>query len=492
MRQMFTLDEVKHAISGERISKTRDRVNETSVIISGVSTDTRTITEGNIFFGIRGDNFDGCAYAMEALEKGACCVVVDDEKYIPEGGIGIVVKDTVEALGQLANHYRFKLNAKVIAVTGSVGKTSTRNLIAAVIATGKRVHSTKANNNNEIGMSMTILSAPEYTEVIVLEMGMRGFGEISYLTRIACPDIAVITNIGYSHIGRLGSRDNIMKAKMEIAEGLTDGGILAVNADDAKLFDYAKKTLTINKLIAAVTVDESDDDIKSINCPVMVRAHNLKHTDTGIDFNVYFKKMNGSVDSEIPYHVESHCEHAVRNVLFALFVAYMCGLYDTMESSEAIKKVVSDIAADNGRGAVTITKKYLVVNDAYNAAPESMGSAFKNFVYQSKGRRSVLALGGMLELGDFATGLHEMVGKDCAQYHFDRIFVTGDNADDFIRGAHMIDLSLSIVKCANVEDLERNLGEYVKPGDAILFKASHSFGFEKLAERFIVRGNTER
>ncbi len=492
MRQMFTLDEVKHAVNGERVSKTIDRVNETSVIISGVSTDTRTIKPGDIFFGIRGDSFNGCEYAAKALEDGACCVVVDDEKYIPEGGIGIVVDNTVTALGLLARHYRFNLNAKVIAITGSVGKTSTRNLIAAVLATGRRVHSTKANNNNEIGMSMTILNAPEFTEVIVLEMGMRGFGEISYLTKIACPDIAVITNIGYSHIGRLGSRDNIMKAKMEITEGLTDGGILAVNADDIKLFEYAKKTLTINNLIAAVTVDEDDNESKTINCPVLIRAHNLRSSGNGIDFDVHFKKVSSSADSKLPFHVDSHSEHSVRNVLFALFGAYMCGLYETSESQETIRKVIAEQSADSGRGAVTLTDKYLIVNDAYNAAPESMGSAFRNFSYQAAGRRAVLALGGMLELGDFATGLHEMVGKDCAQYHFDRIFVTGDNADDFIRGAHMIDMGLSIVKCANTEDVERNLGEYVKPGDAILFKASHSFGFEKLAERFIARGNAKK
>ena len=198
-----------------------------------------------------------------AISAGACAVITNDESRVPDGAVAILVEDTTKALCLLANHYRFKLGCKVIAITGSVGKTSTRNMIAEVLKTGLKVHSTHANNNNEIGMSRTILSAPEDSDVIVVEMGMRGPGQISFLTKIARPDIAIITNVGYSHIGILGSKEAIMNAKMEIAEGLTDDGIIAVNADDRKLFDHCVKELPINNLDRRVTqMPGSDDNIR--------------------------------------------------------------------------------------------------------------------------------------------------------------------------------------------------------------------------------------
>ena len=143
----------------------------------------------------------------------------------------------------------------------------------------------------------------------------------------------------------------------------------------------------------------------------------------------------------------------------------------------------------DGRGAVTLTRKYLIINDAYNASPESMENAFLNFSMRSKGRRQVLALGGMLELGDYAAQLHEMTGRECAKYGFDKIFVTGDNADDFIRGAHSVDADLDITRCRDSKEVSANLSEYLNDGDAVLFKASHSFGFETLAEDFIAKGD---
>ena len=142
----------------------------------------------------------------------------------------------------------------------------------------------------------------------------------------------------------------------------------------------------------------------------------------------------------------------------------------------------------DGRGAITETGKYLVMNDAYNASPESMENAFLNFSKKARGHRKVLALGGMLELGKFAPGLHELTGKACASYDFDRVFITGANADDFIKGAHMVNMNLEIVKCKDTEDVNRRLDDYVRDGDALLFKASHSCGFEKVAEYFITKG----
>ena len=482
---MFTLEEVKKAVGGKLVSKTGENVFATSIDVTGVSTDTRTIQNGELFIALQGENFDGNKFLSKAMELGACAVVTNDEQAVPDGAVAIIVSDTVRALGLLANHYRFKLGCKVIAVTGSVGKTSTRTMITEVLKTGLKVHSTTANNNNEIGMSKTILSAPEDSEVIVVEMGMRGLGQISYLTKIARPDIAIITNIGYSHIEILESKDNIMKAKMEICEGLTDGGIVAVNSDDRKLFDTCVKELPINNFIAGIQVREDDD----LPCPLVVSACNVKETDSGMSFGASLNRMGERSEFTVPLSIGTYGESYIRNALFAIFCAYMTGITKTPEMQQKIAKVINDRSAMDGRGAITETAKYLVMNDAYNASPESMENAFLNFSKKAKGHRKVLALGGMLELGKFAPGLHELTGKSCASYDFDRVFVTGDNADDFIRGAHMVNMKLEIVKCTDTDDVKRRLEEYVRDGDALLFKASHGFGFEKVAKSFIEKGN---
>lgn len=482
---MFTLEEVKKAIGGRLISKTDEIVFASLIEVKGVSTDTRTIKEGELFIALKGENFDGNDYLAKAFELGACALVTNDEKMVPEGANAIIVEDTVKALGLLANHYRFKLGCKVIAVTGSVGKTSTRTMIAEVLKTGLKVHSTVRNLNNEIGLAQSILSAPEDSDVIVVEMGMRGPGQISYLTKIARPDIAIITNIGYSHIGILESKDAILNAKMEITEGLTDGGIIAINSDDRKLFDHCVKVLTINNFIAGIQVS-SDDDLP---CPIIISATDVKETETGMSFGAKLKRMGENSEFSVPLSIGMYGEAGIRNALFAIFCAYMMGITKTPENQKKIAEVISTKSAVDGRGAITETARYFIMNDAYNASPESMENAFLNFYKKAKGHRKVLALGGMLELGKFAPGLHELTGKACASYDFDRVFVTGENADEFIKGAHMVNMKLEIVKCKDTEDVQKRLEDYVRDGDAILFKASHSFGFEEVAKSFIEKGN---
>ena len=485
-KPMFSLEEIKRAVSGKAVYKTAEPVFAAFVQVYGVSSNSKEINKGDIFIALRGERFNGGEYTQEAIDAGACAVVVDNAEYVPEGAIGIVVEDTTKALCDLAAYYRFKLDAKLVAVTGSVGKTSTRQLIAEVLGLGFRVHSTKANNNNEIGMSKTILSAPLDTQILVVEMGMRGLEEISKLTKIARPDIAVITNVGYSHIGRLGSRDNIMRTKMEITEGLTDGGILIVNGDDPDLFEYARRIMSFNNLIAAVSSEEKPVEL----CPECINSYEIGENEDGSIFRARITRLGEAIDFGDPFRIKMFGTAGIRNALFAVLCAHICKIGMTEGMINAIRETLFATKAMDGRGAITETKKYMIVNDAYNAAPESMENAFLNFSKRAKDRRKVLALGNMMELGDFAPELHEMTGKACAKYGFDKVFITGENAEDFIRGAEASGSSLEITKCRDTEDLSDKLSGYLKDGDAILFKASHSFGFEALAKDFIEKGDS--
>lgn len=485
-KPMFSLEEIKRAVGGRTVYRTEEPVYAAFVQVYGVSSNSKEINKGDVFIALRGERFNGGEYTEEAIGNGACAVVVDNAEYVPEGAVGIVVEDTTKALCDLAAYYRFKLDAKVVAVTGSVGKTSTRKLIAEVLSLGARVHSTKANNNNEIGMSRTILSAPLDTQILVVEMGMRGLEEISKLTKIARPDIAVITNIGYSHIGRLGNRDNIMRAKMEITEGLTDGGILIVNGDDPKLFEYARRVMSFNNLIAAVSTAVFPVE----GCPECINSYDVDEDDDGSVFRAHITRLGEAIEFGDPFKIKMFGAAGIRNALFAILCAHICEIGMTDGMINAIRETLFATKAMDGRGAITETKKYMIVNDAYNAAPESMENSFLNFSKRAKGRRKVLALGNMMELGDYAPQLHEMTGKACAKYGFDKVFITGENTEDFIRGAHMIDMGLEISRCRDSADVSARLADYLRDGDAVLFKASHSFGFETLAKEFIEKGNS--
>ncbi len=472
MRKMMSLEEAAAAVNGKIVNKSISAYEP--VYISGVSKDTRTIEEGNIYVAIDGERFKGHDFTQNAIDSGASCVLVNDADKIPAGAIGIVVQDTVKALGDLARAYRFKLGAKVICVTGSVGKTSTREMIACALSSSFRVFSTKRNENNEIGLPMTILSAPEDTQVLVLELGMRLRGEISYLTAIARPDIAIITNVGYSHIERLGSQEQILFAKSEITEGLTEGGILAVNADDKLLFDHVRNIIPIGNGLAGIKVvrQEVCPSETVLNCPVMATAYDVDFED-GCSFSI---NITGATGEDKKVKLSLNGIHSVRNALFALLCAHFTGA-DLDKACD----VLSSYEQMNGRGKVTETNEIRIINDAYNASPESMKAAFFNLDVMGRGRRKIAVLGGMLELGSYASKLHEQVGKDCGEYLFDKIFVTGENKDDFTRGLLSVRPEADYTLCKDTADVKNKIKSYAKEGDCILFKASNAFGFESLA-----------
>jgi len=476
---MFSLEEVVNAVGGEVYAPGKSDATAVHMNINGVSKDTRTIKDGDIYFAIRGERFDGHDFIADAVAKGAVCVLADRREKIPDGVVAVLVEDTVTAIGLLAKHYRFKIGFKTICVTGSVGKTSTREMVARVISSSMKCYSTKMNENNEIGMPMTILSAPKDTEVLVLELGMRLKGEISYLTKIACPDIAIITTVGYSHIERLGSRENIMDAKCEIIEGLSSGGMIIVDGDDKNLVRKVQSTVPFGILVASVSVS----------------GHNAGLSVEAYAENIKFEKENGVIFDATVRRIERtvHCRnvelqlngiHNVKNSLYAL----LCGAVLGIPREKAIE-AVKEFAQPQGRGMVHFTDRFIVIDDAYNASPESMEAAFGNLSVIGRGKRRIAVLGGMLELGDYSAKLHHQIGRSCGGYGFDAVFVTGDNRKDFIDGFKSLDKNAEVIECTDTEDVKKKLTGYVQDGDVLLFKASHSFGFEKLAGEFVKLGN---
>ena len=272
---------------------------------------------------------------------------------------------------------------------------------------------------------------------------------------------------------------------MEIADGLTDGGIIAVNADDRKLFDHCVKVLPINNFIAGIQAG-SDEDLP---CPLVVSAEDITENEAGTTFKIVLKRIDKRSEFSVPVSVGMYGENAIRNALFAVFCAYMADITGNAGNQKKIAEAIENRSDMECTGEIAETNRYLVMTNAYNSSPESMENTFLNFSKKANGHRKILALCGMPELGKFAPGLHELAGKTCASYDFNRVFVTGENADDFIRGAHMIDMELGIVKCKDTEDVKRRLEEYVKDGDALLFKAPRNFGFETVAKCFIEKGN---
>ena len=474
MNRMFSLDEIAGAVGGRVVA--RGVSDENTAFVGGVSKDTRTIKEGDLYVAIKGERFDGHDFCEDAVSRGASVILASDESKLPQKCIAVLVDDTVRALGDLARHYRFKINAKVVCVTGSVGKTTTREMVACALRSSFKVYSTKANENNEIGLPFTILSAPSDTDALVLELGMRLRGEISYLSKIACPDVAIITNVGYSHIERLGSREEIRLAKTEIIEGLTDNGILAVNADDSFLFDYVRNILPIGKGLAGVSV-EMDVKTERLNCPMMVSAGNIRF-DQGMKFDARCN-LSGAIREEKDCRLKVSGVHNVKNALFALLVTDLLG-GDVRKAKEAL----ASYEEMSGRGKISYGT-YTVINDAYNASPESMEAAFENLKLMNSRGRKIAVLGCVLELGDYAPSLHEYIGKSCGRCGFDHIFVTGDNRDDIVRGILSEDPGASYTLCEDTEDVEKKLRSFAEEGDTLLFKASHAFGFEALSGKFV-------
>ncbi|MBE6720817.1 MAG: UDP-N-acetylmuramoyl-tripeptide--D-alanyl-D-alanine ligase [Ruminococcaceae bacterium] len=379
------------------------------VEILDVNTDTRTTKSGDLFIALVGEKFDGHDYVGKAVESGAVAVVCS--KPVQTSVPVITVPDTEKALQQIAAYYLTTLNIKVVAVTGSNGKTTTRNMITRVLQTKYNVYSTKKNFNNEIGLPKSVLELDGSYDIAVLEMGMNHFGEIRTLTNIAKPDVAVITNIGKAHIGNLGSQENICKAKFEILEGLKSGGLIVLNADDP--FLYSADTKEFNKVF--IGFDSSKG--------TALTAENIESSGEGTRFTVVYngEKTDGYIPLPGKYNVA--------NLLEAVYV----GIHFGVDVRAALDSV-SDYTPEAMRTDVIVAGGVSVIRDYYNSSPDSARVGLEALKTYNKNGKKFALLGEMLELGEYSAAEHKKLGELCAGYDLDGVFFIGKDYVEFSDG----------------------------------------------------------
>ena len=422
------------------------------------------IQKGDIYIGIKGEKFDGSNFWNQALDAGATAVIISniqiskEEKEKYKDKTIIQVEDTFEALYEIAKYKRSLYNIPVIAVTGSVGKTSTKDIIASVVSQKYKTLKTEGNNNNNIGLPLTILKLKDH-EALVVEMGMNHFGEISLLTNIAKPTLAVITNIGTSHIGNLGSRENILKAKLEILEGMKIPRVIINNDNDLlhKWYEENKEKIEIH----TYGINNSSDVI----------AEKIELGEEKSKFVV--KTSSEKVNIDVPVGGE----HFVYNALCGFMVGKVLGL-----TAKEIQNGISKFELTKKRMDIRVLKNgATLINDSYNASYESMKASLK-YLSSRTDFRKIAVLGDMLELGDFSRELHEKVGEEVANDNIDVLICRGEFAKNIISKANK-NKKTQCILLQNNEEILSKLQEILKEGDGVLIKASNGMKFYEICQK---------
>ena len=436
-----------------------------NTVCENFSKDTREINEGDIYLGIKGERFNGSIFYKDAFEKGAkgCILqgieISDKDIDTYKDKFIIIVEDTVKALQDLASYKRSLYNIPVVAITGSVGKTSTKDIIASVMATKYNVLKTEGNYNNEIGLPLTILKLKEH-HALVLEMGMSAFGEISLLTKIAKPTTAVVTIIGSSHIGELGSRENILKAKLEILEGLNKDGSLIINNDNDLLNLWNQNNEDNHKHITYGIDNES-----------MLNAKNIHINDSNSLFEI--EVNNKTYKVEVPVAGK----HFVYNSLSAIAV----GVENNIDMEDIIKGI-SEFSLTKRRMEIIKNKSNVtIINDCYNASYESVKAALE-YLSSIKANRKIAVLGDVLELGGFSKQMHQKIGEEVVNNNIDILITVGKEAKTIATTVKNANHEIEVHSFNNNTDASNLLKKLMNENDVILVKASNGMHFEEIVE----------
>lgn len=432
--------------------------------VTGISTDTRELHAGDAFIAIVGEHFDGAEFATAAMHAGAALVIAERDVGVPS----IVVHDAQRALGAIARAHLDALpNTTVIAITGSSGKTSTKDLVAQVLTKAGETVAPVGSFNNEIGLPRTVLTATAATRFLVLEMGMRGLGHIASLCRIAPPDIATVINIGSAHVGVVGTREDIARGKAEILDALHSDGIAIINRDDSYAAMFRDRAHCAKLEFG---LDEGAVHASDVRLDELARASFTLHI--------------GPASAEVSMQLLG--EHHVSNALAAAAIAHACGM-DT-------ESIAGALSAATARSHWRMEHHELpngvtLINDAYNANPESMRSALRTLAAMGKGRRTWALLGEMRELGDAAVEEHDALGRLAVRLDISKLVAIGDMGKLIQMGAaHEGSWGDEAVHVHGIDDAVRYVTERWQSGDIVLIKASRSIGLERVAQALIDAG----
>lgn len=482
-------------------------------ILCGITWDSREVERGSLYIALPGERVDGHAFVGAALKAGARAALVTD---MPDeatmalaremGAAVIEVPNTFSAITDLAREWRSHLKGRIVALTGSTGKTTTKNLVRDVAAAHGSVVATEANQNNELGVPRTLLRANPETEVVVVEMGMRGLGQISELCSFVRPDWGIVTNIGESHIELLGSRENIARAKSELLEALPSGGVAVLNgADDMSSFAWDRSGLSRRngKLVcfdgsgisdgasvaAAARAAEPDAEAAEVwwTCPA-VWAEDVVLDEQGRPrFTLCARGFDeqsdaASAPARAACALNLRGMHNVSNACAAAAVGLLLGM-----DVDAVARALATAEPEAGRQEVLKARGgYTVVNDAYNANPDSMRASLNTFSALKVPGRRIAVLGDMGELGDYAPACHRGVGELVACLPIDRLVCVGELAQGIAEGAEACGMDPQrIVRAASLPDVLGDLDATLEPGDAVLVKASHFMGLERVVEGLV-------
>jgi UDP-N-acetylmuramoyl-tripeptide--D-alanyl-D-alanine ligase len=446
-------EEIVKAMDGELMSGSLKT-------FSGVSIDSRTISDGELFFAIRGDKFDGHDFLDNALVKGSGAVVDSVPENVPGDKVVIRVNDTLRSMQDLAHFLRMRLDVPVVAITGSNGKTTTKEMVYAIMSTRFRTLKNQGNLNNHIGLPLSLMKLGRDDEAIVLEMGMNAQGEIRRLCEIAVPTHGVITNIGPAHVGRLGSYEAVRDAKLEILEGLSAA---VVNADDDFLVKGINMAKEYNGQVTSFAIDND----------AHVTAKNIKMTENGSRFVLDVKDIGA-----VPVNLHLYGRFNIYNALAAAAVCSTLRI-----KIDEIKRALETLSGSPMRFEISRAGGVTLINDAYNANPASVEESLKEAVRLGAGNRVAVVLGDMHELDDFAEIAHRGIGQVVSEIGVDVFLAVGDMMR--LAGEECVKLRLhdnkpEVFMFKDIRSAGKKIMDILAPGDTVLVKGSRAMAMEKI------------
>ena len=488
--------EIAQATSGQLFANSEAR----DQIATSLTWDSREVGPGALYVALPGERVDGHDFVSAAVRAGAVCVLVSRALppqvmagIVASGAAVVQVADTAAAVTDLARAWRERLSGRVIGITGSTGKTTTKNLVRDVLAAAGSVTATKGNQNNELGVPATVLAADADTQNVIVEMGMRGLHQIDQLCEFVRPNWGLVTNVGESHIELLGSRENIARAKAELFESLDAGSCAFINAADDmadKLVEFGGLAQRgVNPVYFDGSLDAAEREagrIESDPTAQVVWAEDIALDDQGRPSFILcangFSHLGSAGAVKVPCKLPLMGLHNVSNACSAAAVGFACGM-----SAQSVAGALAGAVGESGRQEVVASPRgFTVINDAYNANPDSMRASLSTFAsFAAKGRR-IAVLGDMGELGDFAPQLHKEVGAAAAASNLDLLVCAGELAHGIYEGALGAGMDSSRIVCvADWQQALDVLAPQVGEGDAILVKASHFMGLDRVVKGLV-------